>query len=189
MKDDDYNDFNGEQSLMEIYLRSRAIEFSKLFKRITAMTLELLGTQRLSRRRLYRAFNPVKNHAYPIILSAACIMSLASAVTMMGILEDLRKPAMELMIHTGYWDRIPANGVASKTFEVENPTGQLIYLELLSQNWFPVSTFRDVEITWDYDGVPLRAGESREVTITIENYNPLNTLFVSLDIYIIGNAH
>jgi hypothetical protein len=43
-----------------------------------------------------------------------------------------------------------------------------------------------VKVTWDYDESPLLPGESIELHINLENLNMDGTIFVSLDVHILG---
>lgn len=140
-----------KHSILEIYLRSRASDFSKFFNGLTAYILQFISTNKITRRSASRSLAALKNRNF----------SRARA-------------------HSGLWDRIPIHESTNKTYKVENPTEHPLILELKTLNWSPIMSSKDVKVTWDYDRTPLLPGEAVYIRIDLENVGPSGTIIVNL---------
>ena len=176
------------QSLVEYYLRSRANEFSRFFNGLTGIILAIISTSKINRRSTSKILSSLKSPKLTLVLSITLVLSLATGLSMMGLLQDktMIPPILDIEVHSGYWDRIPIHESTSQTFTVENPSEHPLTLELKTLNWNPIMTSKDVEVTWDYDGTPLLHGETTEIKINLKNIGIDGTILVSLDIHIIG---
>ncbi len=176
------------QSLLEIYLRSRASDFSKFFNGLTAYILQFISTNKITRRSASKSLAALKNRNFSLVLSITLVLSLATGLSMMGFLRNREpiSPLLDIQVHSGLWDRIPIHESTNKTYKVENPTEHPLTLELKTLNWSPIISSKDVKVTWDYDGTPLLPGEAVYIRIDLENVGLSGTIIVSLDIHIIA---
>lgn len=174
------------QSLLEIYFRSQAAEFAKFFNGLTAYTLQIISTKKITKRNISTNCLDFRNPKLSLILSIAILLTLATSLPMMGLLQNEKPnpPILDVEVHSGLWGSIPTHETSSQTFKVENPTEHTLTLELKTLNWTPIMASKDIEVSWDYDGTPLLPGEAAYIRINLENIGLSGTIIVSLDIHI-----
>ena len=154
------------QSIIEYYLHSRAIEFSRIFKGLSGRNSTQLT----------------------IVLSIALALSLATSLPMTGLLQERTEasPPLDVEVHSGFWGSIPMRESTNRTFVVENPTQRPLILRFEAIDWSPIMAVKDIEVSWDYDGAPLLPGEAADLTIVLENVGLDGAIIVSLDIRVVG---
>lgn len=176
------------QSILEIYIRSQATEFSKFFNGLAAYALQIISSKKITKRNISTICFDFRNPKLSLILSIAILLTLATSLPMMGLLQNEKQnsPILDIEVHSGLWGSIPMHETTSQTFKVENPSEHPLTLELRTLNWTPIMASKDIEISWDYDGTPLLPGEATAIRIDLKNEGLSGTIIVSLDIHIIA---
>ena len=181
------NDMEGNENLMLYYMRTRARKYCQFYNRLAGLVWGALFLRNQTLGDKYSIENNLKVPSKHMVLSIVLTLSILTSISMTGLLNDNNATQVfETEIHSGFWGIIPRNSSMTRTFIVENPSEQSTYLELKAVNWFPNETIKYVKVAWDYDESPLLPGESIELHINLENLSMDGTIFVSLDVHILG---
>lgn len=181
------SDVEEDENLMLYYMRARARGYFQFYNRLAGIIWGALFLRNHTLRKKHSTGANLKVNNKHLVLSIALTLSIFTGISMTGLLNDNNSTHIfETEIHSGFWGIIPLNSSMIRTFIVENPTEFPVNLELKTRSWLPSEAPIYVNIAWDYDDTLLLPGEATEISITLENLGTDGTIFVSLDIYVLG---
>jgi len=70
---------------------------------------------------------------------------------------------------------------------IKNEGNTVLFLSLKTSNWNPKTAFKDITVTWDYDGRSLNPSEVIQVSLTLSVADKTDLTNLSVDITIAGS--
>ncbi len=109
------------------------------------------------------------------------------------------EPAIEIDIYSDsactqvisnvVWGNIQTGNSASQTIYVKNSGDDGVTLILSTENWSPVGAMSYLQLSWDYDGSTIAAGEVRGIILTLNVASSVSGVdSFNFDIVITGSA-
>lgn len=87
------------------------------------------------------------------------------------------------------WGEIEAGSFSNRVVYVMNNGDDSVVLSLLSENWNPSVASNYLQLSWDYDGSIITAGEVREITLLLTvSSSAFGIEDFNFDIVIIGSV-
>ena len=163
-----------DKNIMRHYMKTRAQTYAQFCRRLAAqITLAEEKTKKV----------PTKH----MVLILAIALSIFTGMSVTGLLDNITsKTVFDKEIHTGFLGVIPLHSSLNRTYIIDNPSDQPVYLKLKTKNWFPSETINCVKISWDYNELPLHPGDHVEINIKLENQSMESNIYVLVDLDVMG---
>jgi hypothetical protein len=85
------------------------------------------------------------------------------------------------------WGMIEAGASKNMTCFIKNEGTTAMLLSLKTSNWNPKTAFKEITITWDYDGQPLNPSEVIQVLLTLSVLHTTDLTNFGVDITVVGS--
>ncbi len=172
-------------NIIEIYYRSRAVEFSRFCQGLPLILLTFFSVTSFRKRKFTRYLSSY-GEKFTLLAYFAIVFSFITGISTVGILDDstLNSPSFSKLVHSGVWDTIPPMQESIKEFVVTNTQDKSITINLHVIHWNPLNDHGRVDVDWDYDGSSILPNRSLTVKITVTNLNYDKPTTASLDVIV-----